>query len=493
MRNKMRLFRSLLVVGMVFAYADQRVSAQGQPISQPNVILILADDQGWGSTSVMMAENIQESESDFIRTPNLERLAAKAVVYSNGYAGHPNCSPTRASILTGKSPAKLQLTDIIERHTGPLYEGNKLIPPPHIDGLPDEEITLAEVIKSNRPEYATAHFGKWHLGNGGPEQHGFDASDGATSNGVGNRKRPENPKDIFGITDRAIKWMREQSNAEKPFYMQLSHYATHSAIQYKTETFDKVRKRTPGERHAGVGFAAMSEDLDTGVGLILDELERLGIADNTYIIYLADNGAQATRDAGNINGPLHGWKATVWEGGIRVPFLIAGPGIVHAYSTASVVSYDLYPTICDWLGIRDLPVGIEGGSLVNSLEKPRIKKIARESDVLVFHFPHYQLQKGSQPATAIIKGDYKLIKCYEDNSFALFNLKKDISEVVDLAKGKPNIVRELSMQMERYLTKINAGLPTMNNDYDEATDPGRKFYEIKEALRVDPYPRAGLD
>lgn len=462
-------------------------SCQGSKPS-PNVILILSDDQGWGATSVLMDKNIAESKSDFIRMPNLERLAARSVIFSNGYAAHPNCSPTRASIMTGKSPAALHLTDIIERHKGPLYEGNKLIPAAHISGLPDEVTTIAEIIKEQRPEYGTALFGKWHLGNGGPEKHGFDKSDGPTGNGAGNRKIKENPKDIYGITSRGIKWMNEQVAANKPFFLQLCHYATHEGIESKPETIEKVKGRKPGKRHDNVGFAGMSEDLDDGVGKILKAVEELGISDNTYIIYLADNGSQTFNTPGNINGPLHGWKATPWEGGVRVPFLIAGPGINHAYSKEPAVSYDLYPTICEWMGIKKLPAGIEGGSLVNALKQPlKAHTVNRVNDFIVFHFPHYQLEKGSQPATTIMEGSYKLIRFYEDNSFYLFDLNKDLSESVNIADKHPALVQKMKEDMESYLTGINAVLPTVNKAYDPKTDPGKKFTANKQKLLHTPY------
>ncbi|MGQ8337522.1 sulfatase [Sunxiuqinia sp. A32] len=491
----MRKNRNEIIVGclaltqfLAFGTSCQRKNAEQENVKSPNVIVILADDQGWGATSILMNKSISESKSDFIHTPNLERLAEKGVIFSNGYASHPNCSPTRASLLTGKSPAKLHLTDIVERHTGPLYEGNKLIPPTHIDGLPSKEITIAEIIKTNRPEYSTAHFGKWHLANGGPAMHGFDESDGETSNNEGNLRLDGNPKDIFGITSRAISWMDQQVNNETPFYLQLSHYATHLGMESKDETIAKIGSRTPGERHTNIKYAGMAEDLDEGVGLLLDEVDRLGISENTYIIYVADNGTYPTNNPGNINGPLHGWKATAWEGGIRVPFMIAGPGIEHAYSDLRVVTYDLFPTICEWLNIQKLPDGLEGGSLSEIVDSSQHEQaVSRANDFLVFHFPHYQLQKGSQPVSTIIKGDYKLYKLYEDNRFMLFNLKDDVDETLDLVSEKPEVVGELKALLEGYLESINAGLPTVNEDYNEATDPGLKYVDVKERMLAEPY------
>lgn len=164
------------------------------------------------------------------------------------------------------------------------------------------------------------------MGSAGPEKHGFDKSDGKTGNREGSRNLPGNPKDIFGVTDRAIKWMDQQIDAKKPFYLQVSHYATHLAVETKAETAENIKSRTPGKRHKNIRFAGMNQDLDDGIGLLLAEIQRLGIADNTYIIYLADNGSQPTNDPGNINGPLHGWKATIWEG--EYAFLSLFPDLV---------------------------------------------------------------------------------------------------------------------------------------------------------------------
>lgn len=489
MRTLVRLFIPFLVVSTIlFSCSVKKNKGESTAKKKPNVVVILADDQGWGATSVKMDKKYPASSSDLIRTPNLNRLAQRGVIFSNGYASHPNCSPTRASILTGKTPAKLQLTDIILRNTGELYEGNKLIPPQHINGLPYEEVTIAEIIKSNLPEYKTAHFGKWHLGNGGPEKHGFDAGDGETANREGNLNLEGNPKDIFGITSRAIDWMQEQVEQETPFYLQVSHYATHLGIEAKPETVEKIKQRQPGERHQFAKLAGMAEDLDRGVGMLLNEIEDLGISDNTYIIYLADNGTYPTSNTGNINGSLHGWKATIWEGGIRVPFMIAGPGISQAYSDVRVTGNDIYPTICDWLGIQNLPEGLEGGSLTPILKQPEgIKSVERENDFIVFHFPHYQLQKGSQPASTIIKGDYKLIKFYETEQVLLFNLKEDNEETTDLAESQPEKATELKGLLENYLESIQAGLPVVNENYNPDNDPGKKFKWIKKRLMEEPY------
>lgn len=474
----------LLIGCMTGVYAEGKT--ESKPVFRPNIIIILADDQGWGSTSVQMDENNPLSASDFVRTPNLESLANSGVVFSNGYAAHPNCSPTRASIQTGKTPAQLKMTDIVDRHSGPFFKGNKLIPPYHVYGLPKEELTYAEIIKSNLPEYQTAHFGKWHLAAGGPQAHGFDTSDGETTNSEGNHNLEGNPKDIFGITSRGITWMRKQVESGHPFVMQLSHYATHLGMEAKSETIEKVSNYPPGIRHDLVKFAAMAEDLDKGLGMVLDELKALGIEDNTYVIYLADNGTYPTTNPANINGPLHGWKATLWEGAIRVPFIISGPGITHRYSKTPVTSCDIYPTICDWLNINRMPVGLDGGSLVQNL-KGSDKKVSRENDFQLFYFPHYQHQKGMHPGVAVINDNYKLIKYYEDNSEYLYDIDKDPLELNNIAESNQQILEELNRDIDRYFEAHDIKLPKLNTDYDAVHDPGKKYSEIKGRLKKESY------
>ena len=452
-------------------------------VASPNVILILADDQGWGATSVLMDDQIPESTSDFYRTPNLEKLAKGGMRFVQGYAPHPNCSPTRASIQTGKSPAKLHFTDIIGRVGGNENTTNRLIRPRHVNGLAHSEVTIAELIKQRRPEYATAHFGKWHQGGGGPENHGYDMSDGPTGNGEGNRNYPQNPKDIFGITRRGIAWMEKNVERQKPFFMMLAHYATHKAIENLASTLKTFEELPKGTRHDHSGHAAMTNDLDTGVGMIMDKVKELGIADNTYIIYLADNGSFPGLNPSNTNGPLRGWKATLWEGGIRSPFIIAGPGIkAGTLSRERVVGYDLYPTIAEWLGINPIPGGVEGGSLCNTLKNEGIGMVSRPNDFLVFHWPRYVLSKGSHPSSVIFKGDYKLHQFYETGELRLYNIKNDIGENRPLNDEHPQMVEELHQIMQDYLIQIDAGMTRVNPKYDREKDLGKKFEDMKKAL-----------
>ncbi len=442
---------------------------------KPNFIVILADDEGWGTTSVAMDPQIPESRSDFFETPNIERLAAAGLRFTDAYASHCNCSPSRAALLTGRSPAALHMTDIIDRSGGRDYVGNQLIPPQHVTALSAEDPTIPQLLKAHDPTYRTAHLGKWHLAGGGPEKHGFDVSDGATSNANGRGKLPENPKKIFGITNRAIDFMKTQVAEGHPFYLQVSHYATHEPWQARPSSVAKFQAAPKGARHTNVEYAAMLYDLDEGIGELFDAVKAAGIADHTYLIYTSDNGSIPTNDPGNINGPVRGWKATVWEGGIRVPFMVVGPGIQPgAISRTPIVGYDILPTICDLAGIANWPQKVEGGSLKKILLGDSWGQVVRPEDYLVFHWPHYQLEKKSTPDTTILgPGGWKLHYWWETKRTQLFHLDQDLSESRDVSAQQGDLAERMKTQLLGYLTKVNAQLPTPNPNFQESAKPGK--------------------
>lgn len=475
-----RAARSLLYIslGLLTGAAIAADEPAAPAPKHPNFIVILADDQGWGTTSVAMDPDVPESKSDFFKTSNIERMAAAGMRFSQAYASHCNCSPSRAALLTGRSPAALHLTDIIERLDGPNYNGNKMIPPQHVTGLSTENRTIPELLKGFDPAYRTAHFGKWHLAGGGPANHGFDVSDGATTNAEGNRKKnlPDDPKQIFGVTRRSIEFLQKEAAEGHPFYLQVSHYATHDGAQSLPETFEKFASAEKGTRHTNVPYGAMLSDMDKGIGQLLDAVEKAGIASNTYIIYTADNGSVPTKDPGNINGPIHGWKATVWEGGIRTPFIVTGPGIKGGtVSRTPVVGYDILPTICDLAGAKDLPDKIEGGSFKADILGDGAAPVKRAQDFLVFHWPHYQIAKQSTPDTTLLSSDgWKLHYWWETGSVQLFNLGKDLAEKQDVASGESEKAASLKKELQDYLTQVHAQLPVANPNYDPAKAGRRK-------------------
>ena len=316
-----RILRRLMALIMVLPlilpalFGSSLADAQSPP---PNIILILTDDQGWTDTSVQMDPNVSGSISDFYETPNLELLAADGMRFSQAYAASPVCSPSRAAIQTGISPAKLQMTEVTVSGPGMprfglFFEGLPLTAPIVHDGLPLVEESIAERIKQANPNYMAAHFGKWHLNtntnrfplplNKGYDAHGF-AADGLI-------EEDQDPKHIISLTALAIQFMEENVAEDRPFFMQVSHVADHLPIEARLETIEKYQSLVPGAKHDQPEYAAMNEDLDTGIGQLLQRIEQLGISDNTYIIYTSDNGAPFGMLGPRENEPLFMGKGTI--------------------------------------------------------------------------------------------------------------------------------------------------------------------------------------
>jgi arylsulfatase A-like enzyme len=255
--------------------------------------------------------------------------------------------------------------------------------------------------------------------------------------------------------------MDKNAKAGKPFFIQLSWNALHAAENANKATLAKYEKRPDARNPKHVAVAAITENLDTGVGQVMQAIDRLGLSKNTYLIYMSDNGA-----GGGGRGGLNGGKGGVWEGGIRVPLIVRGPGVTaNSWCHTRVVGFDWFPTFCEWGGVapQSLPNGIEGGNIASLLANGGEGQVQRPREELVFHFPHYQ---GDSPHSAILLGNLKLMKFYEDNRLLLFDLSKDISERNDLAAQMPAEAERLRKRLESYLTAINAQLPTFNPQYD---------------------------
>lgn len=425
--------------------------------SRPNIVLMIADDQGWNGTSVEMAPGVAGSKGAIFHTPHLERLAAQGMRFSNAYAPAPVCSPTRISIQTGKSPAALHWTK-----AAPPEPGHKLLEPRLIKQIAADETTIGELLR--QAGYATAHYGKWHIGGGGPNAHGYDESDGDTGNEHAERFADPNPVDIFGMAERAEAFMKKSKAAGKPFAIQLSWNALHAPGNALEATKARYAGSADGDRRAAV--AALTEDLDTGVGRVLDALDRLGLAGDTYVIYTSDNGS----GGGGKGGGLSGGKGSVWEGGIRVPFIVRGPGVAAgSWCHVPIVGEDLLPTCCEWAGVpaAAIPRTVEGGSIAGLLAHAGNGHVQRPREEIVFHFPHYQ--SGHAPHSAIRVGGLKLIAFYEDDSVKLFDLGKDIGEREDLTATMPAEAARLRKQLEKYLADVGAQLPTPNPAFDPST------------------------
>lgn len=442
-------------------------------VARPNFVFILTDDQGWAETSVPMHPDIEESCCPYLETPNIERLAREGMRFTNGYAPGPICTPTRRSVLTGRTTARLRGTE---------FPCN---PPDYFD--PARDLTLPQALKAVDANYRCAHFGKWGERIPGPDKAGYDTSDGETGNitgggmtGADGARLPivaEEPKDdpklTFSLTGRAIEFIEQQVRQKRPFYLQVSYYAAHHQIQARGATIEKYRKKGLPPREFPLEWAAMLEDLDTGIGHLLDKIDALGIADNTYIVLSADNGGapheresplylnwlKAAKEGAAPapgarlpeNYPLRGAKQWLYEGGIRVPFIVRGPGVkAGSFSHVPVAHYDLLPTFVDLAGgKRPLPPEIDGGSLRAVLENGGRGEVKRSLPGLVFHRP----ERGY---SAFRSGDMKLVINYAAGRKELYDLSSDIGEQNDLAAAMPEKVEELNGILTGYLDSVNA-------------------------------------
>jgi arylsulfatase A-like enzyme len=341
----------------------------------PNFILILTDDQGWVQTSTQMDPDDPETKSDYFRTPHMDALFDSGMTFVRGYSPGTYCLPTRRAIQTSRSTL---------RH---VFNGR---PVDEWTAAYRELVTIPRILKGVEPNYVAAHLGKWdhRFDLPDPSTLGYDVSDGATGNGEGNvgaKKRNgrmdksalnpvTDPKLIFDLTSRAREFMEEQVEAGKPFFLQLSHYAVHLSVFYRQASYDEVLEWEKGDKHFIPSFAAMLKDLDDGVGLLRQHIRDLGIEDNTYIIFMSDNGGRPTQRLEDgevrerVNYPLSAGKHSVYEGGIRVPFAVVGPGIEPgSISRTTVSGVDILPTIADIVGSK-LELGdIDGGSFKDVL------------------------------------------------------------------------------------------------------------------------------
>ncbi|MEL6251335.1 MAG: sulfatase-like hydrolase/transferase [Bacteroidota bacterium] len=440
-----------------------------QMLAQQNFVVILADDLGWTGTSVQMQLNDPYSQSDFYFTPNLEALAQDGMIFSQAYASAPKCTPTRASLLTGKTTARTKTTTT----GGGLTSGELLIPAANDSQIKSADTTIAEWLKSTGLNYRTAHYGKWHLSNGGPDSHGFDESDGNTANGdgdTGNTVAQNDPKRIFEITNKAINFIQAAKNDGVPFYVQLSHYAVHSGIEAQQSTlnlYNDPNSRPPGSTHTDPEYAAMTEDLDTGIGMLLQELSNLGLDGNTYVIFTSDNGAAAGMSS---NAPLSRGKTFIYEGGIRIPFIVKGPNVpANSRNNLPIVLYDLFPTLANLIGTNQpLPMLIDGKDFSASLTggNPDPPK------PMYFHSPHYENNPTKTPRSSVIEGSYKMIAEYETGNFYLYDLLTDIEEGIDLSTSLSANEYDLRVKLRNHLRDVSARMPALDPSHPNFSGSG---------------------
>ena len=423
--------------------------------SSPNFILVLADDQGWNGTSVKMMYNESGSKSDYFETPNLELLSQRGMRFSDAYSSAPVCAPSRYSIQFGKTPARLSLIRV-GMNTD------------HIDH--EGFVSIPKALKKINKQYRTAHFGKWGMGSN-PSILGYDESDGPTKNKDGNFDNDKSqwehvlkndPKNIFSLTNKAVEFISSSKKEKRPFFLQISHYAVHSNIESKEKSYDLFSDKPKGLHHKNLGFAAMTYDLDESLGILLKKIKEFGLQDNTYIIYMSDNGSVpnipgAKKYEKSYNYPLSRGKWDAFEGGIRVPLIIAGPGIKNGSESSTPVSgSDLLPTIIDLAGSKTIKLKeIDGGSFASILLNNN-EKLNRPVDAIFFHVPYKNGIALKRPHSAIRKDDYKLIKFQDDKSLLLFDLVNDKMEQFNLANQKPEKLKELEELLDNYLIEVSA-------------------------------------
>ena len=459
--------RFLKGVGVVAAAPAAVIAAGADKAGdKPNIIFILADDLGWSDVNCFGHR--------FHETPNIDRLAVGGMRFTDAYAACPVCSPTRASIMTGKYPARIGLTDWIPgMRSGTRF---KLLMPEFTAKLPLEEVTIAEALKAG--PYVTGAVGKWHMGPKGhwPEDQGFDVNIAGNHTGtpaggyhLPNRMSLKNMKKGAYLTDRltdeGIAFI--EANKARPFFLYQSYHSVHTPIQAKAAYVAKYKaKPSPDGRKYNPTYAGMVQSLDEGVGRILKTLDDLDLARRTVVFFMSDNGGLRSVTA---VVPLREGKGHIYEGGIREPMIIRYPPIIKAGSTCAVPvsSVDFFPTILELAGVK-LSHKVDGVSLVPLLKGG--KALGRKA--IYWHYPHYSPQ-GGRPASAVRMGDYKLVKLYETGRIELYNLKDDISEKTDLADRQPERAAEMTKLLDDWLKDTGAKFPTANPNYGKG-GAGRK-------------------
>ncbi len=448
--------------------------AQTAPPQKTNLVLIVVDDLGWADLGCYGA--------DLHRTPHIDALARRGVRFTQSYAASPVCSPTRASLHTGRHPARLHITIWREQAARGPMRGRGLVCPQARDHLPHAEITLAEVLR--RAGYTTLHVGKWHLGTDlhAPETQGFDVNIGGTRWGApptffypyrglfGARKEqfryvPDLPFGSPGeyLTDRltqeAIRLLEQVK--DRPFFLHLAYHTVHTPIEAKPEVVQLYRQRLrPGMHHQNPTYAAMVHHLDENVGRLLAALERLGLRQRTAVVLISDNGGYVNHYRGQRvtnNHPLRSGKGSLYEGGIRIPTIVHWPGITPPGQVCHepISTVDWFPTLLNLLGLKR-PQGVEldGVDISPLLKDPQAKL---ERDTLYFHYPHFY--PTTTPVSAIRQGRWKLLWYFADSRAELYDLASDPGERNNLAQAQPQRVEHLLGQLRRWWQQVGAELP----------------------------------
>ncbi len=462
----MNITRILCISVCAVAAGHTIAAAADQQDSRPNIVLVLADDLGWTDLGC--------AGSPYYETPHIDRLAREGITLTS-FTVCQNCAPTRAALMSGQYAPRTGIYTVGTFRRG-RDRDRALVPPENRTTLPLEKITLAQALQ--QAGWATAMFGKWHLGHGPyhPSQRGFDeavVSSGRHFDFRTDPKVPVPPGSYLAdfLTDRAIDFL--QRNRARPFFLYLPHFAVHQPLRAKEALIEKYRAKTGSGGHDNPVYAAMIESVDQSVGRILAALDELDLARKTLVIFSSDNGGvggyavpgtDQTKGTTN-NAPLRGGKGTLYEGGIRVPFLARWPGVIQPGSTSDepAVHVDLFPTLLDATGASVPPdYPLDGTSLLPLLRCP---SASLDRDAIYAHFPGYlqayipEAVWRTTPVSTIRMGDWKLLEFLEDGRLELYNLRDDLGETHNLTAARPDMARQLHARLAAWRDKIGAAMP----------------------------------
>jgi arylsulfatase A len=462
----------------------------------PNFIIIYADDLGYTQTSVSMMKDRPELGHSLHQTPNLEKMAERGMRFSNAYCPSPVCTSSRASIQFGMTTARvgcISIHDVVMNKRQVDFE---------------KKLSLAEMLKESGKGYISGFFGKGCTPLGWFKDHGYDETDfihkHPNGNGHGDWWEPaektliplDDPKRVFSLAKSSNAFLEKRAKDKKPFFLTISHYALHvrnmSLKTTRRKYLDIVAEREGIEEKIPdiskfdpnademppklknhwerANYAAMMENMDTSIGMVLDKLKELGMKENTYIIFSSDNGGGAS------NKPLQGGKARMWEGGIRVPMIVSGPGIpANSQCDKPVAQWDYLSTMHDLCGSSaPLPDNLDGVSLRPVFEKGNEGRLAKRDTGFVFHFPAFY----TIPITSYRQGDYKLMRHLNSGEIKLFNVAKDMGETKDLTKSMPDKTKSMVRKLDAYLDKVGAW--TMEEVYETRLEELDKWIGEKQ-------------
>ncbi|MBA4016926.1 MAG: aryl-sulfate sulfohydrolase [Pirellula sp.] len=478
--------------GIAFCCAGEaHVAEAAEAAGRPNIVFILADDLGPTDPACY--------GSGFYKTPNIDRLAAEGMKFTDGYTCGPNCQPTRAALMSGQYGPR---TGVYTVGGSDRFDSSKrpLVPVDNVTSLPTKIVTVAEALHA--AGYKTGMFGKWHLGDDEahhPSQQGFDEAVVSMGKhfGFGTKPKVEVPKDTYladFLTARAVDFI--DRHQKEPFFLYVPHFGVHSPFQAKQELIAKFAGKPAVGGHHDPTYAAMIASVDESVGRIIAKLDELKLSENTLVIFSSDNGGVGGYDregitkAGGItdNAPYRGGKGMLYEGGVRCAYLFRRPGKVAAGTTCDepICSVDLYPTLLELAGASppSATQPLDGVSYVSLLHGAGEGKLPREA--IYWHFPGY-LGAGADswrttPVGAIRVGDFKLLEFFEDDRLELYNLRDDVGQKTNLATSMPEKTKELHDRLVAWRTEVKAPMPK-KRDLSKAGDDDKPAGAKKKKKR----------